>query len=149
MRRVIERGWIRGAVLLSGGVLIASVVSGCGGSSFKNKPRPPVPIQLTGVITDRNVTVSPAKFGAGPVTLIISNQTQASHTVTLEGAPLQKQATATQTVGPINPLDTANIQQNLKEGKYVVKVGSNGTIKAATLVVGPPRPSSSNTLQLP
>ncbi|MFL5913381.1 MAG: hypothetical protein ACJ768_22785 [Gaiellaceae bacterium] len=149
MRSFIERGWIRGAALLSGGVLVASVVSGCGGSSFKDKPRPPVPIQLTGVITDKNVTVSPAKFGAGPITLVISNQTQSSHTVTLEGAPLQKQATPTQTVGPINPLDTANIQQTLKEGKYVVKVSSNGGIKAATLVVGPPRPSSSNTLLLP
>jgi hypothetical protein len=142
MRRVIERGWIRGAALLSGGVLIGALVAGCGGSDFKNKPRP-------GVITDSNVTVSPAKFGAGPVTLVISNQTQTSHTVTMEGAPLQKQATATQTVGPINPLDTANIQQNLKQGKYVVKVSSNGHIKPATIVVGPPRASSSNTLLLP
>jgi hypothetical protein len=149
MRRVIERGWIRGAALLSGGVLIGALVAGCGGSDFKNKPRPPVPIQLTGVITDSNVTVSPAKFGAGPVTLVISNQTQTSHTVTMEGAPLQKRATATQTVGPINPLDTANIQQNLKQGKYVVKVSSNGHIKPATIVVGPPRASSSNTLLLP
>ena len=149
MRSRGERGWVRRAAFLSGGVLIAALVAGCGGSNFKNKPRPPVPIQLTGVITDKNVTVSPSKFGAGPITLIISNQTQASHTVTLEGAPLQKHATPTQTVGPINPLDTANIQQTLTEGKYVVKVSSNGTIKAATLVVGPPRSSSSNTLLLP
>src|SRR3954451_15806088 len=149
MRRVTERGWLRAAALLSGGMLTAGLIAGCGGSDFKNKPRPPVAIQLTGVITDKNVTVSPARFGAGPVTLIISNQTQASHTVTLEGAPLQKQATATQTVGPINPLDTANIQQNLKEGKYVVKVSSNGGIKPASLVVGPPRASSSNTWRLP
>jgi hypothetical protein len=94
MRRVIERGWLR-AALLSGGVALGALTVGCGGSDFKNKPRPPVPIQLTGVITDKNVTVSPARFGAGPVTLTISNQTQASHTVTLEGAPLQKKATPT------------------------------------------------------
>jgi hypothetical protein len=131
-------------------MLTAGLIAGCGGSDFKNKPRPPVPVQLTGVITDKNVTVSPGKVGAGPVTLTISNQTQQSHSVTLEGAPLQKRATPTQTVGPVNPLDTANIQQNLPEGKYVVKVSSSGdSIKPATLLVGPPRKSSSDTLLLP
>src|SRR5436190_21341678 len=118
MRRVTERGWTRVAVLLSGGMLISGFVVGCGGSDFKNKPRPPVPLELTGVITDKNVTVSPSKIGAGPITLIVSNQTQESHTVTLEGAPLQSKATPTQTVGPINPLDTASIQQNLPEGRF-------------------------------
>jgi len=131
-------------------MLTAGLIAGCGGSDFKNKPRPPVAIQLTGVITDKNVTVSPARFGAGPVTLTISNQTQQSHSVTLEGAPLQKKATPTQTVGPVNPLDTANIQQNLAQGKYVVKVSSSGdSIKPATIVVGPPRKTSSDTLLLP
>lgn len=128
--------------------MAGALITGCGGSDFKNKPRPPTPIQLTGVITDKNVTVSPAKFGAGPITLTISNQTQASHTVTLEGAPLQKKATPTQTVGPINPLDTANIQQTLPQGDYVVKVASS-KIKPAKLRVGPPRKSSSGTLLLP
>ena len=129
---------------------MAGLIAGCGGSDFKNKPRPPVPLQLTGGITDKNVTVSPAKFGAGPITLTISNQTQVSHSVTLEGAPLQKKSTPTQTVGPVNPLDTANIQQNLAEGKYVVKVSSPGdSIKSATLTVGPPRSSSSNDVLLP
>jgi hypothetical protein len=140
---------VRPATILSGGVLLAAVVAGCGGSDFKNKPRPAVPIQLTGVITYKNITVSPAKLGAGPVTLTIQNQTQTSHTVTLEGAPLSSKATPTQTVGPINPLDTANIQQTLPEGKFVVKVGSKSSIKPATIVVGPKRSSSSDTLLLP
>src|SRR6266550_8490110 len=148
MRRVTERGRIRAAALLSGAALVAAFVTGCGGSDFKNRPRPPVPIQLTGVITDKDITVSPAKFGAGPITLVISNQTQQSHSVTLEPAALNKQSAPTQTVGPINPLDTANIQQNMTEGKWVVKVSSDG-IKPATLTVGPKRSSSSNTLLLP
>jgi hypothetical protein len=147
-RRVSETGRIRAAALLFGGLMAGALITGCGGSDFKNKPRPPAPIQLTGVITEKNVTVSPAKFGAGPITLTISNQTQASHTVTLEGAPLQKKATPTQTVGPINPLDTANIQQTLEQGDYVVKVASS-RIKPARLTVGPPRKSSSGTLLLP
>ena len=151
MRRTVwETGRIRAAVLISGGLLAGALITGCGGSHYKNKQRPPVPLELTGVITDKNITVSPAKFGAGPITLIVSNQTQASHTVTLEGAPLQKKATPTQTVGPINPLDTANIQQTLPEGKFVVRVSSSGSkIKPATLVVGPARKSSSGELLLP
>jgi hypothetical protein len=148
MRRVTERGRIRAAALLSGGALAAALITGCGGSDFKNEPRPPVPVQLTGVITDKDITVSPAKFGAGPITLVISNQTQQSHSVTLEAAALNKQSAPTQTVGPINPLDTANLQQNMTEGKWVVKVSSDG-IKPATLTVGPKRASSSNTLLLP
>jgi hypothetical protein len=129
-------------------VLLAALVAGCGDDDFKNEPRPAAPIQLTGVITEKNVTVSPAKLGAGPVTLTISNQTHTSHTVTLEGAPLQDRATPTQSVGPINPLDTANIQETLAEGRYVVKVSSS-PIKPATLTVGPPRKSSSGDLLLP
>ena len=142
------RGRIRAAALLSGAALAVASFAGCGGSDFKNKLRPPVPIQLTSVITDKNITVSPSRFGAGPVTLVISNQTQQSHSITLEPAPLNKQAGSTQTVGPINPLDTANIQQNLTQGKWVVKV-SSGSIKPATLIVGPKRKSSSSDLLLP
>lgn len=142
------RGRIRAAALLSGAALTVASFAGCGGSDFKNKLRPPVPIQLTAVITDKNITVSPSKFGAGPITLVISNQTQQSHNVTLEPAPLNKQSAPTQTVGPINPLDTANIQQDMTEGKWQVKV-SSGSIQPATLIVGPKRKSSSSDLLLP
>src|SRR5947199_152509 len=89
MGRVTMRGRIRAAALLSGAALTVASFAGCGGGDFKNKLRPPVPIQLTAVITDKNITVSPSKFGAGPVTLVISNQTQQSHNVTLEPAPLR------------------------------------------------------------
>src|SRR3954468_14999578 len=86
-------------------------VAGCGGGSdFKNEPRPPAPVQLTGVIRDDKVTVSPNRVGAGPIIIIVSNQTQNAHTLTLDGGETKD------TVGPINPLDTAKIQQTLKEG---------------------------------
>ena len=52
-----------------------SAAAGCGDEDFANNPRPPVPIGLTGVIQEDKVTVSPAKVGAGQVTITISNQT--------------------------------------------------------------------------
>jgi hypothetical protein len=126
----------------------AFTAAGCGGSSqFKNEPRPPAPVQLTGVIRDDKLTVSPDRVGAGPVILFISNQTQQAHTITLDGVETKD------TVGPVNPLDTAKIQQTLKQGRYTVKAGSTQAvpreIKPATLSVGPQRRDSSNQVLLP
>jgi hypothetical protein len=131
-------------------VVLAStaLVAGCGSSDkFKNNPRPPTPVQLTGVVTDKQVTISPKRVGAGPVILIVSNQTDLARTITLEGEG------TTDTVGPIQPLDTAKLQQTLKPGSYTVKAGSKSAtpkeIAPGTLTVGPARSSSSNELLLP
>jgi hypothetical protein len=141
----MKSGWTRGLLL---GVAGALVVTGCGGGKkFANDERPAVPVQLTGVITDKEVTISPKKVGAGPVILNVSNQAKEAHTVTLEGAG------TTDTVGPVNPLDTAQLQQTLKPGTYTVKAGSKQAtsteVKPFTLTVGPQRPSSSDELLLP
>ena len=93
--------------------LVAIVLGGCGGGKdFANNPRPPVPLQLTGVITKNKVTISPNKVGAGPVVITVSNQTPQARTLTLDGQGIQEQ------VGPINPLDTAVLQKTLKPGRY-------------------------------
>jgi hypothetical protein len=127
---------------------VAIIGAGCGGEDdFANEPRPPAPVQLTGVITEKGVTVSPDRVGAGPVVILISNQTQRSHTITLEGD------STTDTVGPINPLDTAKLQQTLEQGRYTVEAGSSEAVadelKPATLKVGKPRPPSSDEVLLP
>jgi hypothetical protein len=134
-------------ILLVGG-LSALALAGCGeGAHFKNKPRPATPLQLTGVINNRAVSVEPARFGSGPVVINISNQTQQTHTVTLSGDNLNEQ------VGPVHPLDTVPIQVTLGQGEYEVRVSSSGdstnSISPALLTVGPPRKSSSGTLLLP
>ena len=128
---------------------IAAVsLTGCGGGKdFANEPRPPVPLQLTGVITKQKVTISPRKVGAGPVVITVSNQTGQSHTLTLDGNGVQER------VGPINPLDTAQLQKTLKPGKYTVTAGSEQAVKRqiepATLVIGKERPSASDKVLLP
>ena len=137
----------RTAALLAG-VLSLLILGGCGDDDdFENDPRPPAPIQLSGVITDSEVSVEPRKIGAGPIVLIVSNQTEQSHTVTLNGP------SGSEEVGPINPLDTGRIQHNLEQGSYQIKAGSEEAadeeIEAAVLTVGPPRESSSNSVLLP
>jgi hypothetical protein len=126
------------------------VLAGCGEDDFENEPRPPTPVQLTGVITDEKVTISPNKLGAGPVVITVSNQTEQPHTITLEssgGGTIREQSS------PINPLDTATIQRTLEPGEYTVKAGSEQAVEReidpATLKIGPDRKSGSDELLLP
>jgi hypothetical protein len=162
-------GTRRAATLIAGGLTVA-VVAGCGGSDthFRNQARPPIPTQLTGVITDSEVTVSPdvlplppekgqqesAKELDTPIILIISNQTQSPHSVTLSGKTRDGRPVETNTP-PINPLDTAQIQETLPPGTYQVKAGSEKAVNpgqeiaAAKLTVNPNRQTSSDDVLLP
>ena len=142
--------WTRSFGLLLAGGFVVLAVGACGsGEDFKDRPRPPIPIQLSGVVTDKAVSVEPSKLGAGPVTIVISNQSTRSHTVTLQGGPHN----TVEQVGPVNPLDTAQIQETLDPGTYTVTAGSDSSaspeIKPATLHIGKARSSSSGTLLLP
>ena len=101
----------------------AAFAAGCGGGDdFKNEARAPVPRELTGVIEEDKVTVSPDREHAGPISITISNQTKDAHTVTLEGESIKER------VGPVNPQDTATIQKTLKRGTYEVRAGSSAAV---------------------
>jgi hypothetical protein len=123
------------------------VVTGCGGEDFANNPRPPVPVELTGVIQSDAVTVSPSRLGAGPILITMSNQTRNPITITLDGASVRDR------VGPVPPLDTATIQTTLDPGIYEVRAGSDVAlpreIRPAELEIGRERRSSSGDLMLP
>jgi hypothetical protein len=155
------------SVLAGGSILL--LFSGCGGDDkFKNEPRPPIPTQLTGVITDEEVTISPdtlplpAEKGQQqasrdldtPIILVISNQTQDPHTITLTGKTRDGKPIEANTPS-INPLDTAQIQQTLPPGTYEVKAGSekavdpNEMIASARLTINPNRQTSSDDVLLP
>jgi hypothetical protein len=125
----------------------AMLVAGCGEEDFKNEARAPVREALTGVIQDDSVTVSPSKLGAGPVEITISNQTDARHSITLEGESIVERQ------GPVEPGDTATIQKTLKPGTYEVKAGSakaaRREIRPAVLTIGKERKNSNNDLLLP
>jgi hypothetical protein len=104
-------------------------------------------VELTGVIQEDRITVSPDRAGAGPIVITISNQTPDAHTVTLEGEQIRER------VGPIPPQDTGTIQKTLTPGAYEVRAGSSVAvpkeIQPAHLEVGRERPSSSDRLLLP
>ena len=135
------------AVLLASATLTVSPLGCRGDEDFTNKPRPAATVELTGVIQDKRVTVSPNEVGAGPVTITVSNQTQDAHTLTLEGESVRER------VGPVNPLDTVTIQKTLDPGSYELRAGSARAvaqeIRPAELTIGKQRKSSADQVGLP
>ena len=129
-------------------VAAAALAAGCGEDDFENEPRPPVPMELSGVIQEDKLTVSPSRnIGAGPFTILISNQTDAEHTVTLEGESFEEM------VGPVAPDDTVEIRRTLTPGSYEVRAGTaravRREIQPALLDIGEERENSNSELLLP
>jgi hypothetical protein len=136
-----------GRVLATFGIA-AIFVAGCGDEDFENKPRSPVRFELSGVIQQDKVSVSPSRnLGAGPFEITISNQTGQPHTVTLEGERITEKA------GSVDPADTLTIKRTLDPGTYEVRAGSEEAvpkeIKPAVLKVGKERRDSNSDLLLP
>jgi hypothetical protein len=143
---------MRGAAFVVGGTLSLAAAA-CGEDDFENRARPPVPIELTGVIQEDKVTVSPDKVPAGPILITISNQTKDAHTLTLESRSVREGEPVRERTPPVNPEDTATIQKTLKPGTYEVRAGSEVAvpkeIDPAPLEVGPPGRDSNDRLLLP
>ena len=142
--RVLGKTSAGGLVLLA---CSATFLAACGEEDFKNDPRPAQAVNLTGVIQPKGVTISPNNRGAGAFLITVSNQTDDAHTVTLEGDSVEE------TVGPIQPQDTATIQRTLKPGTYEVRAGSPRAVEREIppfeLRVGKARKSSADELLLP
>jgi hypothetical protein len=152
-RPLLLRGKTRQVATAACALVAASALASCGddGPKYANAERPPSPIVISASINDEAIQVSPRKFGAGPITLVISNQSTSSQQVTLEtddqaGDP-GPGVKAIET-GPINPRETASVKGDLREGTYSLHVGGEG-IHAARVVVGQQRPSSQNDLLQP
>lgn len=134
----------------AGAAWLATVaVVGCGGSnSYKNEPRPPQTLVITASILPDKVSISPARFGAGPISLVVANQTDASQQLSIvRRINGQEQQTPEQT-GPINPHDTASLQADVEQGDYLLRVEGQA-IRPARMTVGAMRPSAQNQLLQP
>lgn len=126
--------------------IAALAAAGCGGDEdFANDPRPPAIVTLTASIGPRAVSISPGRLGAGPVSLLIVNQTDARQAVTFSstaGDGFEAKS------GPILPQDTATLRVDVTKGRAVVRVEGEG-IREAKLTVGPERASAQNDLLQP
>ena len=138
------------AITLTAGLCLAALAAGCGGQggTYRNTPRPPEPIQVSVAINDGRLAVSPRMFGAGPVTLIATNQSDAARAVTLETDEIASGPGVRQTTGPINPGDTATLKADLTQGSYALRV-DGGAVAPSSLDVGAPRPSAQDQLLQP
>jgi hypothetical protein len=147
MRRTPQQAALAACALVSA---LAFTACGSSHSDAKNAARPPTPIVISATIDDRQVSISPKRFGAGPITLVISNQSNATQQVTLEtvdtpgSGPGEK---ALQT-GPINPSETASVKAVVEQGVYELHTAGDD-VKPVKLTIGHERPSAQNELLQP
>lgn len=132
--------------VVAAGIGVALVVgaSGCGEDDFENDPRPPSPVELTAAIDSKSVSIAPSDPSAGLVVITISNQTEETTRLILDGPGEDDPAS-----GDIPPRGTGSIKAALEEGEYQALAGDSDTINSAVVTVGPPGESSQNDLLLP
>lgn len=126
-------------------------LAGCGSDEdYANKPRPPAPINVSAAISENRISVSPREFGAGPIVLIISNQTEADQAVTFETSELggSQAGLAPQSTGSIRPKGTATLKVDVRQGSYELRTEA-GELEPVRIDVGAPRPSAQNDLLQP
>jgi hypothetical protein len=134
----------------SAGLLAVALVAGCGSEDdYANEPRPPAPINITAVITDQKISVSPQAFGAGPIILIVSNQSEGAQKVTFETDSSGGSGPGVrQTTSPINPRGTATLKVDVTQGSYELSV-DDANVEPAMVEVGEKRASAQNDLLQP
>jgi hypothetical protein len=140
------RSPLAAALVLAG----AAWLAGCGDTQPRaNDDRPAVPVMMTAAVHDDVVQVSPTSVGAGPITLVVSNQSTRPQRVTFEtdelGARTAGRRASTATIAP---QDTGRLTIDARTGRYSVHVADR-TIRAASVRIGPPRASGQDRLLLP
>jgi hypothetical protein len=124
-------------------LLALLLLPGCGAATggSGDRPRPPAPVTITAAIERGRIVVSPTAVGAGPVVVLVSNQSGAPRRVVLEpvGAGVRTEA-------PVARRGVARLAVDAAPGRYALRVRG---LPAATLRIGPPRASSRDTLLLP
>jgi hypothetical protein len=142
MRRGVRRHRIR-YVLPAGLAALAAVAAGCGTEDHPNKPRPPVPLEVSAKVGKDRVNVSPSEFGAGLAVFTVSNQTDDVVQLALDGP----------TEAVSDPIEAGGVMTGFKvpmeEGAYEASAGAESRARAAELLIGPERRSSQNDLLIP
>ena len=114
-----------------------------------NRERPAASINVTAAIIDGRVNVSPRSFGAGPIRLIVTNQTSSAQELTFETDEVGGDSPGiTQTTDPIDPSSVTTLEVDVREGDYAISTADR-EIRPASVKVGAPRPSAQGDLLLP
>ena len=131
-------------------VAAATAQSACGDDAqHVNDDRPAATINVTAAIIDGHVRVSPRRFGAGPLRLLVTNQTASAQALTFETDEVGgDKPGVTARTAPIEPAGTAVLEIDARAGDYRVSTADRG-IAPATLTVGAARPSAQNELLQP
>ncbi|HWM08332.1 MAG TPA: hypothetical protein VNO82_03285 [Solirubrobacteraceae bacterium] len=134
------------------GLVALLALAGCGSddaAQHGNEERPPAPINVTAAIDSERVRISPRSFGSGPVVFIISNQSGAPQTVTLETDEIGGDSGGIQRSTPeIAARSTGQLKVDPPEGTYVLSTDADD-IAPAALEVGARRASAQNELLQP
>jgi hypothetical protein len=135
---------MRSRVVVCAAAAVAATVAGCGaGGHFVAATPAASPVDLDVFISNSRVQLSPARLGAGPVLLLVTNQSSRSETLTVNPA----RGSPVASTGPINPDSTAQVQVNLTTpGDYAL---SAERTTPARLRIGPARPGGSGALLRP
>lgn len=145
-RRIQSKRTMGLAAVAVGAVLLAA----CGDDEdFANDARPPKTIVVTASITADKVSVSPRRFGAGTVSLVVTNQTESSQQVVLSSSGSAAGRAIEQRTGPINPSDTSSLKADLRQGSYTLASANAPQITPAEIAVGSSRPSAQDQLLQP
>jgi hypothetical protein len=140
------------SALLPIAATLALASAGCGGGGeddYENRLRPPTPINVTAAITEERVSVSPETFGAGPIVLLVSNQSGKEQAITFETEEIGGESPGLRKASrPILAGGTGSMQVDVREGSYAVSVDDPG-IEPATVEVSGKRASAQDQLLQP
>ncbi len=134
----------------SGTAAALAGLSACGGDEdHVNRERPAASINVSAAVIDGRILVSPRRFGAGPIRLIVTNQTRSTQAITFATDEVGGAAPGqTGTTAPLDPSTTATLELDARQGQYAVSA-TDAAIKRVTVEVGAPRSSAQNELSLP
>jgi hypothetical protein len=122
-------------------------LAGCGQEDdHVNEERPAASVNVTAAIIDGRINVSPDELGAGPIRLIVTNQTDSDQELTIETGG--NESGITETTDPIGPSSTTTVEVDVAEGEYEIATADEA-IKPASMTVGTARPSAQDQLLQP
>ena len=99
----------------------AVTLGACGREDFENEPRPPLPFDVSVELSDKEVVLSPAEFGAGIATFTIVNLTDEPAVLSIDGPTVDESDEI-----PAGATDV--LKTEVKEGDYEARAeGSSAT----------------------